>query len=547
MGTLQPAAKMNFLCSLTFTSLLHLAIGINFPGLRNPTNRPLRSTFPVEPCTDVLVSGASRGNPVILAAGEGRQFLSPGYDGTSAYSPETKCLWTFVPAPGTSLRFTCSKFSVTPMDPVGEKCRGDFLRFYDLSPGNALDDSGERYCHSSGPDFSYNSKIQVLFRSNPDPVVSTGFDCQVEASPLTIPPPRVSSFAQEACTDVLTSGATSTTPVVLAAGEGRQFTSPGFDGVSNYAAETKCLWTFAPAAGATLSFSCSAFSITSTAPVGERCAGDFLRFYDLAVGNSLDDTGERYCHSTSPNFFYNSEIQVLFRSNPDTTVSTGFDCEVVASTATTTTTTTLGPQASDCTTIDGPGVGKACMPFSYGSHRTAYDGCINRAPPGQYVAVVPSFDTAPSDVDPNEEGGGEFDFVEPGNNGFSPEFGFAEEEFDDKLDAISFGPAPRRPPAPQLAPRHGEVDVDEMVFRSLFWCATEVDPSGYVMEWGKCNAGCKADPAGSYIPFSPRRASASQLGSRVNGMRFTHSRRGDTVGQLAAFIRAINKKKRGPN
>merc|ERR1711953_598055 len=379
------------------------------------------------------------------------------------------------------------------------------------------------------------------FRSNPDPVVSSGFDCQVEASPLTIPPPRVSSFAQEACTDVLTDvhyGATSTTPVVLAAGEGRQFTSPGFDGVSNYAAETKCLWTFAPAAGATLSFSCSAFSITSTAPVGERCAGDFLRFYDLAVGNSLDDTGERYCHSTSPNFFYNSEIQVLFRSNPDTTVSTGFDCEVVASTATTTTTTTLGPQASDCTTIDGPGVGKACMPFSYGSHRTAYDGCINRAPPGQYVAVVPSFDTAPSDVDPNEEEGGEFDFVE---------FGFAEEEFDDKLDAISFGPAPRRPSAPQLAPRHGKVDVDEMVFRSLFWCATEVDPSGYVMEWGKCNAGCKADPAGSYIPFSPRRASASQLGSRVNGMRFTHSRRGDTVGQLAAFIRAINKKNRGPN
>ena len=84
--------------------------------------------------------------------------------------------------------------------------QGDFLRFYDLSPGNALDDSGERYCHSSGPDFSYNSEIQVLFRSNPDPVVSSGFDCQVEASPLTIPPPRVSSFAQEACTDVLTSG-----------------------------------------------------------------------------------------------------------------------------------------------------------------------------------------------------------------------------------------------------------------------------------------------------------------------------------------------------
>merc|ERR1711881_38768 len=118
--------------------------------------------------------------------------------------------------------------------------------------------------------------------------------------------PRSSIYSLESCTDVSSSGATSTTPVVLAAGEGRQFTSPGYDGVSGYAAEAKCLWTFAPAAGATLSFSCSAFSITSTAPVGERCAGDFLRFYDLAVGNSLDDTGERYCHSTSPNFFYNS-------------------------------------------------------------------------------------------------------------------------------------------------------------------------------------------------------------------------------------------------
>merc|ERR1712013_244109 len=66
-----------------------------------------------------------------------------------------------------------------------------------------------------------------------------------------------------------------------------------------------------------------------------------------------------------------------------------------------------------------------------------------------------------------------------------------EEEFSNQFDAISFGPAPRRQSRPQVAPRHGEVDLDEMVFRSLFWCATEVDPSGYVMEWGQCNAGCK--------------------------------------------------------
>ena len=57
---------------------------------------------------------------------------------------------------------------------------------------------------------------------------------------------------------------------MLAAGEGRQFTSPGYDGVSNYAAEAKCLWTFAPAPGAELAFSCSAFSIISTAAVGEK-------------------------------------------------------------------------------------------------------------------------------------------------------------------------------------------------------------------------------------------------------------------------------------
>ena len=88
---------------------------------------------------------------------------------------------------------------------------GDFLRFYDLAVGNSLDDTGERYCHSTPPNFSYNSEIQVLFRSNLDPVVSTGFDCEVVASPVspvttTIPPPRVSSFAQEACTDVTVSG-----------------------------------------------------------------------------------------------------------------------------------------------------------------------------------------------------------------------------------------------------------------------------------------------------------------------------------------------------
>merc|ERR1712226_1671280 len=171
---------------------------------------------------------------------------------------------------------------------------------------------------------------------------------------------------------------------------------------------------------------------------------------------------------------------------------------------TTTTTTTVAPQTSDCTTIDGPGVGKACMPFTYGSHRISYDGCINRAPPAQSVSEV---------------------------------FGEFSTDFSDS-GAISFGVAPRRRVS-GLRPRHGEED---MVFRSLFWCATDADTSGYVKEWGKCNVGCKADPAGSYVPAAPRRGTSTSRG-------FSHSLRGQTVGQLSAIIRAANQRTRprGPN
>ena len=79
-----------------------------------------------------------------------------------------------------------------------------------------------------------------------------------------------------------------------------------------------------------------------------------------------------------------------------------------------------------------------------------------------------------------------------------------------------------------------------MVFRTLFWCATDVDSSGYVKEWGKCDVGCKADPAGSYIPAAPRRGTTS------TSKGFNHSLRGQTVGQLAAIIRAANQRMRGP-
>ena len=148
-------------------------------------------------------------------------------------------------------------------------------------------------------------------------------------------------------------GATSVTPVVLAAGDGRQFTTPGYDGSTGYGKQAKCLWTFAPATGATLTFSCSTFDLTATSAVGDKCtgknyfenhdhvgddrliSGDFMRVYDLADGNSLDSSGERYCHTTGPAFSYSSQIQVLFNTNNDANAGVGFDCEVVASAITT--------------------------------------------------------------------------------------------------------------------------------------------------------------------------------------------------------------------
>ena len=150
-----------------------------------------------------------------------------------------------------------------------------------------------------------------------------------------------------------------------------------------------------------------------------------------------------------------------------------------------------------------------------------------RAPPEQYVSVVPNLVAAPKETD------GEEDFLQTVTEVFGSEFSTGV--FSDS-GAISFGVAPRRRVS-GLRPRHGE---EEMVFRSLFWCATDVDTSGYVKEWGKCNAGCKADPAGSYVPAAPRRGMSISKG-------FNHSLRGQTVGQLAAIIRAANQRTRGPN
>merc|ERR1712014_245020 len=70
------------------------ALGINFPGFRVPLSRPRSSIYSLESCTDTSSSGATSVTPVVLAAGDGRQFTTPGYDGSTGYGKQAKCLWT---------------------------------------------------------------------------------------------------------------------------------------------------------------------------------------------------------------------------------------------------------------------------------------------------------------------------------------------------------------------------------------------------------------------------------------------------------------------
>ena len=85
------------------------------------------------------------------------------------------------------------------------------------------------------------------------------------------------------------------------------------------------------------------------------------------------------------------------------------------------------------------------------------------------MSVVPNLVPAPKDTEDDDE-----DFLQAVTEVFG-EFSSGPSD----SGAISFAVAPRR----QVRPRHGE---EEMVFRTLFWCATDVDSSGYVKEWGKC-------------------------------------------------------------
>merc|ERR1712203_91570 len=104
--------------------LCHFVNGINFPGLRVPLSGPKASIYSLESCTDVSSSGATSTTPVVLAAGEGRQFTSPGYDGSTGYGNQAKCLWTFTPATGATLTSSCSAFDLTATSAVGDKCTG---------------------------------------------------------------------------------------------------------------------------------------------------------------------------------------------------------------------------------------------------------------------------------------------------------------------------------------------------------------------------------------------------------------------------------------
>merc|ERR1712123_483942 len=109
-----------------------------------------------------------------------------------------------------------------------------------------------------------------------------------------------------------------------------------------------------------------------------------------------------------------------------TTISTTSTTTTASTTTTTTTTgtqstttTTVVPTTTDCITIGGPGATKSCKPYTYGSQRVAYDGCINRDTPGRYVNVVPSFgNNSPAPRDDNDQ-----DFFE--------EFDAREEEDED--------------------------------------------------------------------------------------------------------------------
>ena len=105
------------------------------------------------------------------------------------------------------------------------------------------------------------------------------------------------------------SGTTPTT-VTLSAGEGRQFQSPSYP--ASYGTQQSCTYSFEPASGAQLVFSCDDVDLSATSAVGALCTGDYLRFYD-----SAGTLNERYCFNNAPSFTFTTDINVLFKTNND--------------------------------------------------------------------------------------------------------------------------------------------------------------------------------------------------------------------------------------
>merc|ERR1712107_425867 len=181
---------------------------INFPGLSDTSSsspfsssavsadRPAvsvnnglvfgRNTFTTASCTDDGVAL----NTIILNIGEGRVFHSLNYP--SAYPNGQTCTYNFEPASGAQLKFSCTDMDLTATSAAGDLCTGDYLRFYDES--GQLGQSGERYCFTNKPDFTYTSNIKVLFKTNNDAQQGKGFDKLWQKHcrrPLQPPPPQL--------------------------------------------------------------------------------------------------------------------------------------------------------------------------------------------------------------------------------------------------------------------------------------------------------------------------------------------------------------------
>ena len=132
---------------------------INFPGSAQGFVFGRQSVFPMESCSTTGIVAK-----VTLAAGEGRQFQSSNYP--SGYGTQISCTYNFEPASGAQLVFSCDDFDLTATSAVGALCTGDYLRFYDST--GSLGSSGDRYCHSTPPSFTYPNNIFVLFKTNND-------------------------------------------------------------------------------------------------------------------------------------------------------------------------------------------------------------------------------------------------------------------------------------------------------------------------------------------------------------------------------------------